>query len=132
MNFSDIKLLPATNAVGQVYANVTGNAYIGQVMSGAGIATGNPVVYYIAYGDASATVETSRGTGKQTGETANDRQEVEILANNNYPELEGAKVWFSDQAEPDDDTAWAMYATSETAEATLYVKFYTTDPSANE
>lgn len=132
MDFKNIKLLPATNAVGQVYAEATGNAYLGQVMSGAGIAAGNPVIYYIAYGDSAATVETSRGTGKQTGETANDRQEVEILTNSRFPELAGAKVWFSATAEPDDDTAWAMYETSESAEATLYVKFYTTDPSANE
>ena len=128
MDFKNIKLIPGTNAVGQVYAEATGNAYVGYVMGGAGIEAGDQVIYYIAYADESATVETSRGTGKQTGETANDRQEVEILTNNNYPQLEGQKVWFSDQAEPDDDTAWAMYATSETAEATLYVKFYSTEP----
>lgn len=40
MNFKDIKLLPGTNAVGQVYAEATGSAYLGQVMSGAGCAQG--------------------------------------------------------------------------------------------
>lgn len=42
MDIKNIKLLPATNAVGHVYADKTGNAYLGYVMSGAGCAGESP------------------------------------------------------------------------------------------
>lgn len=42
MRINDIRYLPGTNKFGQVYAEKTGNAYVGYVMSGAGIAAGSP------------------------------------------------------------------------------------------
>lgn len=44
MRINDIRYLPGTNKFGQVYAEKTGNAYVGYVMSGAGIPSGWTVV----------------------------------------------------------------------------------------
>lgn len=115
MDFKNIKLIPGTNAVGQVYAQATGNSYIGQVMGGAGIAAGGRKVYGFTSYDAAGTTEYGTGTAAQTGNVANDRMEIEVLTNS-VEGWAGNKYWVAADAEADGTTKYPLYEASDSAE----------------
>lgn len=133
MKLNDVKFLPATNAVADVYTKATGMPIVGEMMVAAAGQGGEPTpptptqsVWYVALGDTKQ--ETSRGTGRQTGVVEDEMQELEILTNNNYPQLVGQMAWVSVMATVDDNQMWPMQMPKGT-ETGLDLLFFSEEPA---
>ena len=134
MKLNEIHFIPKANAVADVYAKATGMPFVGEMMVAAAGQGGNspePVIWYIAWQlGGPEDIETSRGTGRQTGVVDEDygMQELEVLTNNNFPELVGQKVWVSNEAAADDRQLWQMDMPMGTPSG-LYLSFYSEEPT---
>lgn len=137
MKMNEIKYLPKSNAVADVYSKATGMPFVGEMMAAAAGNGGKDekTVWYVAYGDKDGTVETSRGTGELTGviEDVDDGyQEGILLTNNNYPQLVGQHIWFSKDAAVDDGNVWQIFTKNgnEFVPFGVYGSFFSEEPEA--
>lgn len=114
MKLNEIKYLPATNAVGKVYADATGMPFVGEMMVAA--AGNETVIYNFTSFDSTGTTEYATGTAKLTSEKADSRMQIEVLTNS-VDGFVGNKYWLADDAVADGTTLYPLYETSESVES---------------